>query len=69
MPWFVDANTVEAIVEDVEKALHACGQMMATGIVRAKFARSVEMRFIENPDEHARAELTIPNHGGSINGD
>jgi hypothetical protein len=69
MPWYVDVSTVESIIDDVEKALYACGQMMATGIVRAKFARTVEMRFIDNPDDHVRAELTIPNHGGAISGD
>ena len=67
MPWYVDVSTVESIVDDVEKALYASGQMVATGIVRAKFARTVEMRFIDNPDEHVRAELTIPNIGGSVN--
>ena len=68
MPWFVDANTVEAIIEDVEKALYACEMQRACGILRAKFARSVEMRFIDKPEEHVRAELTIPNHGGAVNG-
>jgi hypothetical protein len=68
MSWYVDANTIEAIIEDVEKAFYACEMHRACGILRAKFARAVEMRFIENPDEHVRAELTIPNHGGTVNG-
>jgi hypothetical protein len=65
----VDVARIEAMLDDSEKALYACGQTMAAGVVRAKFSATVPMIYIEGGklEPEAFVSLTIPNYDGSIN--
>ena len=60
--------SIESMLDDTEKALYACGQVMAAGVVRAKFSETVPMIYIEGGklEPEAFVSLTIPNHDGSI---
>jgi len=68
MPWMVDVARIEAMIDDAEKALYACGQAMAAGVVRGKFSQAVPMIYIEggNLEPEAFVSLTIQSHGGEI---
>ena len=38
MPWLMSLDDVEAICEEIERALNACGNSAAIAIVRCKFS-------------------------------
>ena len=50
MPWLMSLDDVEAICEEIERALNACGNSAAIPIVRHKFCSDRKCYYLRTED-------------------
>ena len=66
MTWMTSVQEMEALCEEVERALDACGYTSALAIVRSKFAQTHKFVWVDDVSKFKTSDIRILDWCGMV---